>query len=98
MQERTPVGQLLRELRQSRGETLRGAARDLGVDPSYLSRIERGAQDPSSALRRRAADYYDADPQRLAFAGGELPSDVLQILANHPELVDELRQRYGSAS
>jgi transcriptional regulator with XRE-family HTH domain len=92
-----PVGQILRELRQEHGQSLRTAARDLGVDPAYLSRVERGTQPPSSALRSRAATYYDSDPRRLAFAEGELPVDVLEILAKHPELIDELRGRYGQA-
>src|ERR1700754_2078122 len=93
-----PVGQILRELRQQQGQSLRTAARDLGVDPSYLSRVERGTQPLSPELRGRAAAYYDSDPRRLSFAEGELPGDVLRILAEHPELGDELRSRYGPTS
>ena len=92
------MGQILRELRRRQGQSLRTAARDLGVDPAYLSRVERGSQPLSSELRSRAAVYYDSDPRSLAFAEGELPPDVLRILAEHPELIDELRSRYGPPS
>jgi transcriptional regulator with XRE-family HTH domain len=37
----------LREVRLAQGKTLRGTARRAGVDPSHLSRIERGATSPS---------------------------------------------------
>ena len=85
----------MRELRQQNGESLRSAARSLGVDPSYLSRIERDAQPVSTSLREKAANYYDADPVRLALARGDVPEDIVEILVQHPELLDELRQRYG---
>jgi transcriptional regulator with XRE-family HTH domain len=96
--ERTkPIGQLLRELREQRGESLRGAARNLGVDPSYLSKVERGDKPLPEALRPRLADYYDANPEELAIAEGLVPADIASILLEHPEVIAELRQRYGSS-
>jgi transcriptional regulator with XRE-family HTH domain len=92
-----PVGDLLRELRNDRGSSLRAAARDLGVDASYLSKIERGAKPLPGRLRGRAADYYEADVAQLAIAEGELPADILRILAKHPEAIDDLRKRYDSS-
>jgi len=95
--ETRPVGQLLRELRKTRGESLRSAASSLDMDPSYLSKVERGEKPLASALRGRLADYYDADAGRLAIAEGQLPADVLRILADHPEAIDDLRKRYGAS-
>lgn len=97
MGETTPVGEILRDLRRRRGESLRGAASGLGIDPSYLSKVERGEKPIASKLRGRLADYYDADAARLALAEGDLPPDVLRILAEHPEAMDELRERYGTS-
>jgi transcriptional regulator with XRE-family HTH domain len=34
-------------VRRAQGKTLRGVARRAGVDPSHLSRIERGLATPS---------------------------------------------------
>lgn len=89
------VGDLLRRLRTERGQSLRGAAKDLGVDPSYLSKVERGRKPLPETLRDRVTDYYDADPDFLAAASGAMPPDVVQILAAHPEAIEELRRRYG---
>jgi hypothetical protein len=89
------VGHLLRQLRTERGQSLRGAARDLGVDPSYLSKVERGQKPLPEALKRAVGDYYDADPDELDVASGEFPADIARILAEHPEAIEELRKRYG---
>lgn len=92
--ETVPLSQLLRELRTSRGTSLRAAARDLSVDPAYLSRIERGEKTASRGVLERAADYYGIPTADLLPTG--VPPDVAAILREHPEAVDELRRRYGS--
>jgi transcriptional regulator with XRE-family HTH domain len=46
------IGQVIRVLRQKRGETLESMALDIGTDASNLSRIERGIQQPSTELLR----------------------------------------------
>lgn len=94
--ETRPLATLLRELRTRQGTSLRGAARDLGVDPSYLSRLERGQKSPSGDMLHRASNYYDIPFEELERAQGALPDDVVQILRDHPELVEKLRAEYGS--
>ena len=47
-------------------------------------------------MTRRAADYYDVPREALSLAQGTVPEDVLEILARHPEAVDELRRKYGA--
>lgn len=49
------IGQVIRALRQKRGETLEQVALGVGTDPSNLSRIERGVQQPSAELLRAIA-------------------------------------------
>ena len=44
------VGEQLRGIRGSRGETLRDVAKRAGVSPQYLSEIERGGKEPSSEI------------------------------------------------
>jgi transcriptional regulator with XRE-family HTH domain len=89
------LAELLREVRESKGISLRGAARDLGVDASYLSRVERGDQRASGSVLERAANYYELPPEKFELASGQLPSDIVAILRANPELVEELRKNYG---
>lgn len=44
------VGEQLRGLRHSRGETLQAVARRASVSPQYLSEVERGSKEPSSEM------------------------------------------------
>jgi transcriptional regulator with XRE-family HTH domain len=90
-----PLPDLLRELREEQGQSLRHAARALDVDAAYLSRVERGSKPASAEMLRRAARYYDIPRELLALSHGEVPDDLVDILQRHPELLEELRSRYG---
>ncbi|HEY7933861.1 MAG TPA: helix-turn-helix transcriptional regulator [Solirubrobacteraceae bacterium] len=91
-----PLGDLLRDLRERQGRSLREAARALEVDPAHLSRVERGAKPASSAVLERASSYYSVPRELLALSRGVVPDDVVALLQRHPELIEELRSRYGS--
>jgi transcriptional regulator with XRE-family HTH domain len=92
-----PLSVLLRELREEQGASLRDAARALGVDASYLSRLERGQKPVSSGVLSRASTLYNVSEEVLALAEGRVPADVVRILQTHPEVIPELRERYGSS-
>jgi transcriptional regulator with XRE-family HTH domain len=92
----TPLHELLRNLREERGQSLREVARDLEVDPAYLSRVERGTKTASSTMIERASAYYDVPEELLALSRGVVPPDVTAILQANPHLLRELRERYGS--
>ncbi|VXB02786.1 Transcriptional regulator ClgR [Microbacterium sp. 8M] len=47
---RSVVGELLRDARADRGETLAETAQRAGVSPQYLSEMERGLKEPSSEM------------------------------------------------
>ena len=49
------IGQVIRALRQERGDTLEQMALGIGTDPSNLSRIERGVQQPTASMLRTIA-------------------------------------------
>ncbi|HTR89422.1 MAG TPA: helix-turn-helix transcriptional regulator [Solirubrobacteraceae bacterium] len=91
-----PLGDLLRDIRERQGRTLREAARALNVDAAHLSRIERGAKPASSTVLERASSYYSVPTELLALSRGVVPEDIVTILQHHPELLAELRDRYGS--
>lgn len=98
MSETAGAARLLRRLREERGQTLRGAAEELGVAASHLSRLERGQKASSEDLQHRAAEYYGINEDLIGLEQGRVPNDVLAIVQQHPELLDELRQRFGSGS
>ncbi|THG28720.1 helix-turn-helix domain-containing protein [Naasia lichenicola] len=53
------VGEQLRGIRQSRGDTLRDVADRASVSPQYLSEIERGFKEPSSEILAAIAASLD---------------------------------------
>lgn len=96
MPETRPAANLLRELRERQGKSLREAAVNLGVAPSHLSRLERGEKGPSADLAERAANYYGMSAELMALAAGRLPRDIIKIIGEHPELLEEIRHRFSS--
>ena len=93
----TPVGKILREIREQKGVTLRAAASELNVDPSYLSRVERGLQPASNPLIERAAAQYTLSEDQSSQLKGSLPDDIVERLLNNPELIQEIRDRFADA-
>ena len=66
--------------------TLRQLAGRLGIQPSYLSRLERGAVPSLSEKHLLAlARELDDDPDILCALAGKLPADVRRMLLSAPE-------------
>ena len=74
---------------------MRQVARQVGVDPSYVSRVERGEKQASATFRQRLAQHYHLRADDLDLAAGEVPPDITAILKAHPELLTELRERFS---
>lgn len=88
-------GKQLRELRSKKGIGLKRLGPTLGVNYTYLSKLEHGETQPSADLVRRIAEYFDCDRDTLLLAAGKVPEDVLAILRNNPEeALRMLRERY----
>lgn len=88
---------VLRELRRQRGQSLREAASDLGIDSSQLSRLERGERALSRDVAERLSAYYDVPNEQIEIAAGLVPPDLLEILRRHPEAATRLRELYPDA-
>jgi transcriptional regulator with XRE-family HTH domain len=86
---------LLHEVRSDKGVSLREAARRADIDPAYLSRLEHGRKSASAAVLGRLASLYDVDPDVVLLADGRVPDDIVDILRDNPEVVSELRVKYG---
>src|SRR5687768_7141542 len=74
-------GHRLRELRKAGGFTLRSLADKIGVDFSYLSKIEndRLPHTPSAETVRAIAAALDADPIELLQRADKLPPELDQV-------------------
>lgn len=90
-------GDILRQLRSERGQSIKTLAPDLGVDYSYVSKLENHAIMPSPELVGRVADYFNYDRDKLMLSAGKVPEEILTILREHPEeALDYLRERFGA--
>lgn len=81
------------------GFSLRDVARLIGVDASYLSRVEREKVDPPSekSIRELAACLRE-HPDFLLALGGKVPEDVQAIILQRPELFCMAIRRLASVS
>jgi transcriptional regulator with XRE-family HTH domain len=89
-------GKYVRQLREQRREvnrrySVRQTAQRIGVEPAYLSKIERGDVSPPSedTIRRLAADLGEDADLLLALAG-KVSSDIREIVMKRPILFAEL--------
>ena len=79
---------------EDRAFSVRQVARRIGVEPAYLSKIERDqVAPPSEATIRRLADELGEDPDVLLAMAGKVSSDLQAIVLSRPQLFgDVLRQ------
>lgn len=89
-------GEFVRErrLQKAAGDasfSLRQVADRIGLEPSYLSKIERGEQPPPGEQTiRRLAEELSEDPDILLALAGKVSSDLLEIIRERPALVADL--------
>lgn len=95
-------GEYIRQRREELRATspdfsLRKVAGRIGVQPSYLSKIERGDEPPPTEERVRAlARELDEDPDVLLALAGKVSADLQEIIRRRPRLMAELlRQLKG---
>ena len=83
-----------RRLSDDRSYSLRQVARRVGVEPAYLSKIERGVTSPpSEATIRRIAEDLCEDPDLLLAMAGKVSKDLQEIIIRRaPLFADLLRQ------
>ncbi len=100
-----PFSERLRELRRAARLSQRALAEQVGVDFTYLSKIENGRVEPPSegVLRKIATELALAlglDEIELAdeliTLAGKIPSDLAETLSRNPEVVRLLRSVGGN--
>ena len=77
-------GERLRELRKERGLTLRALAEAVGVDFTYLSKIENGKVGylPGADTIRGLAAALDTDPLELLELADKVPPEMERFASN----------------
>ena len=89
-------GETLRANRTAQAEndpafSLRQVAGRVGIEPSYLSKIERGEEPPPGEQTiRRLAEELGENPDALLALAGKVSSDLLAIIRERPTVVAEL--------
>jgi len=96
-------GDYLRSTRERRqttdtGYSLRKVAERIDVEPSYLSKVERGeVAPPSEATIVRLADDLGEDPDVLLAMAGKVSTDLQEIIRKRPKLFAELLRELKKA-
>jgi HTH-type transcriptional regulator, competence development regulator len=79
------------QVREGNAFSLRSMAGRIGVEPSYLSKIERGLEPrPSEETTRALALELGEDPDVLLAMAGKVSSDLQEIIRKRPQLFAQL--------
>lgn len=85
---RQEIGDVLRDLRQQKGQTLRQVASRASVALGYLSEVERGQKEASSEILASVADALDVPISLIMREVGDRLA-VLEGIATVPDMVPD---------
>jgi HTH-type transcriptional regulator, competence development regulator len=78
---------------------LRQVAARIGVEPSYLSKVERGrVAPPSESTVIRLAKAVALDPDELLALAGKMSADVRRTILKRPKLMAGLVRQFARVS
>ena len=89
-------GSYIREKRvglhaDDKSKSLRQVAITIGVEPAFLSKVERDiVSPPSEGKIISLAEVLNEDPDLLLAMAGKVSSDLLAIVKARPQLIGEL--------
>jgi len=87
------IGRLIKDLRISKGLTQFDLAEAVGVNNSYLSRIENGERRPSTKVMRKMSEVLDYPYDDLVVASGLLSPEFREkrAMAGEPNVLKDIR-------
>jgi len=92
-------GKLLKQLRLKKGVSIKKLAPILGLNYTYISKIENSKTTPSEEVVEKISKYFGYDSDDLLIKAGKMPPDVVDILKNNPEkAISYLREKFGEKS
>ena len=78
--------------------SLRQVAAIVGVTPSFLSKVERGAlPPPSEETIKKLADVLGENPDLLLALAGKVSSDLRDVILKRPTLIGDLIRQVKDA-
>lgn len=85
-------GETVRQLREAQKLGLRTAAEQLGISPAYLSRVERGRENPPRPeLIRRMAALFGGDADLLFRMAESTDPELAEYVNSVPKVPEFLR-------
>lgn len=97
------LGPYLRDRRESlrrenKRYSLRQVANRVGIEPAYLSKIERmELPPPSEETLKKLATELDLDPDLLLAMAGKVSADLRNIICQRPQLFAQLIRELRNA-
>lgn len=91
-------GSLIRKRREEKQIGLRKMAGEIGVSPTYLSKIERDEFSPPAEERvKKIAQLLDLDTDQLLARAGRVSSELTGIIRRQPHAVGMLLRAISKA-
>lgn len=86
-------GELLRDLRKQNKVTQRQLAALVGIDFTYISKIESGTMDPPAEDKIiRMAEVLHVDPEELILAAKKVPTTFQKLITENSDVPIFLRK------
>ena len=88
--------QIIKILRNKRGIGIKRLAPELGLNYTYLSKLENNKSKPSPEVIKKFAKYDKYNEDELFLSAGKIPADVQEIIDKNPAAaIDILRKEFG---
>lgn len=89
-------GKILKSLRIQKGLSIKKLAPEIGLDYTYISKLENSRVNPSPKVVKKLSRYFNYNSDELLVTAGKIPKDVEDILKNNPkEAIEYLRSKFG---
>jgi len=89
-------GELLKDLRLKKGKSIKTLGQELGLNYTYISKLENSKVNPSPKNVKKISRYFKYNSDELLLSAGKIPKDIQEILKNHPkEAIDYLRRKFS---
>lgn len=86
-------GEMLKSLRKERKVSQRKLAELVGIDFTYISKIESGTMDPPAEDKiLKIAEVLGVDPDTMILAAKKIPSDFQKVISENEEIPAFLRK------
>ncbi len=93
-------GQQIKRARKEKGYSQRALAKLIGIDFTYLSKIENNRADyaPKEEIIRSLAKHLELDAEELIFLAGRIPSGYEELLKQNYQTMPALFRRIKNST